>query len=98
MRPVHLDRVIQTAWFAEMTRAFSTDELAEFLGSSGKRAEEIAGEAVKIGLIEMNGSNYCETPACSVFLMCVREEYRRSCRGCYCMCGKIGKGERVVLF
>jgi len=73
IRPVSLDRIIQTARFAEMTRACSGDELAEFLRISGKRAEEIAGEAVKIGLLEKDGSRYCETQACSAFLQCVRE-------------------------
>lgn len=72
-RPVSLARIIQVTRFAEMTRACSGDELAEFLRISGKRAEEIAGEAVKIGLLEKDGSRYCETPACSVFLQCVQE-------------------------
>jgi hypothetical protein len=59
IRPVSLVRIIQTARFAEMTRACSGDELAEFLRISGKRAEEIAGEAVKIGLLEKDGSRFC---------------------------------------
>lgn len=66
--PVSLRMVIHTARFAEMTRAFSRDDLAEFLGSSSERAGRVAHETIRIGLIGNEGNEYFTTPLCSRFL------------------------------
>jgi len=63
--PVSLRMMIQTARFAEMTRAFSRDELAEFLGLSAELTGKIAGESVRTGLVECEGSRFFTTPFCS---------------------------------
>jgi hypothetical protein len=76
-RPVSLDRIIAAARFLEMTRACSRDELAGFMRISGRRAEEIADEAGRIGLVEKEGSMYCATPGCSAFMQCVRAKGHR---------------------
>jgi hypothetical protein len=74
MRPVSLGRIVKTARFAEMTRAFSSDELAIFLASSKERAKIIASVGVQIGLLERDGSIYYQTPACALFLQYVRAD------------------------
>jgi hypothetical protein len=71
-----LGRIIKTARFAEMTRAFSIDELATFLAISTDRAEIIADLAIQIGLLDVDDKKYCETPACSAFLKCARSDDR----------------------
>jgi len=72
MRPVSLSRVVETAYFAETTRAFSKQELATFLKSSEKRGKEVADEIVNIGLLEKNEDQYNETKKGSKFLNYVR--------------------------
>jgi len=66
--PISLRVMIQTARLAEMTRAFSQDELAEFLTTSSEMSGRIACEAVRAGLIRCEGNRFFTTPSCSRFL------------------------------
>ena len=66
--PISLRVMIRTARFAEMTRAFSRDELAEFLAMSPEMSGRIACEAVRTGLIGCEGRRFFATPSCSRFL------------------------------
>lgn len=70
--PISLRRVIQTARFAEMTRAFTRDQLAEFLGTSAGLAGRIARETFRAGLIDSVEDRYFTTPECSQFLQIFR--------------------------
>ena len=72
MRPVSLSRVAETAFFAEKTKKFTNQELAEFLKSSERRAKEISEETVNIGLLKKEETTYIPTGACSVFLENIR--------------------------
>src|SRR5208337_1566195 len=74
IRQISFDRIVKTARFATMTRAFSNEELATFLSSSKEQAEIVADVVVQIGLLETDDRNYCETSACSAFLNYVRED------------------------
>ncbi|MFA4859717.1 hypothetical protein [Methanoregula sp.] len=72
MRPVTLSRVVETLYFAEMTRAFSKQELTTFLKSSEERGKDVADEIVNIGLLEKDGTQYYETKKGSEFLDDIR--------------------------
>jgi hypothetical protein len=72
MRPVTLSRVVETAFFADKSRQFTSNELAEFLKSSPSRGKEIAEETVNIGLLKKDGDTYHPTEKCVPFLDYVR--------------------------
>ena len=71
--PIDLQRVIRTARFAEMTRAFARDDLAEYLGVPIVQAGRVAQEAARIGLLEFDDNTYTTPPVCSRFLQLIRE-------------------------
>jgi hypothetical protein len=73
MRPVTLSRVVETAYFAEREKQFTSQELAEFLKSSPSRGKEIAEETVNIGLLEKVNDQYLATENCSPFLENIRQ-------------------------
>lgn len=73
MRPVTLSRVVETAFFADRSKQFTSQELAEFLKSSPSRGKEIAEETVNIGLLEKDGDVYLPTKECPQFLENIRQ-------------------------
>lgn len=73
MRPVTLSRVVETAYFAEREKHFTSQELADFLKSSPTRGKEIAEETVNIGLLEKAEDGYFPTNNCAPFLENVRK-------------------------
>jgi len=71
--PVNLHRVIRTARFAEMTRAFPQHDLAEHLGVSSEQASRVAQEAARIGLLEFDDGTYSATPVCPRFMQLIKK-------------------------
>lgn len=78
MRPVSLSRVVETAYFGEKSKIFTRRDLAEFLHSSERRAQEVADEMVNIGLLTQSEGNYSATPRCIFFLGYVRNNEWRN--------------------
>lgn len=71
--PINLQRVIRTARFSEMTRAFAHDDLAEYLGVPIGQAGRVAMETARIGLLDFSDGTYSTTPVCSQFLQLIRD-------------------------
>lgn len=74
--PINLHKVIRSVQFAEMTRAFARDDLAEYLGVSIGLAGRIAQEARRLGLIDCENNTYSATPVCTKFLQLFRDSDR----------------------
>ena len=72
MRPVSLSRVVETAYLGEKSKIFTSQDLAEFLSSSERRAKEVADEMVNIGLLTQSEVNYSASLKCIKFLGYVR--------------------------
>lgn len=66
--PISLRKIFQTARFADMTRAFTAYELAEFLGMQDSQANRITHETARVGVIEEEAGQFFLTSAGSRFL------------------------------
>lgn len=71
---ISLRNIFRTVRFAEMTRAFTRGELAEFLAISTEQAGRIVSESAKAGLIGTEADRFFIMPAGCRFLRLYREK------------------------